>query len=141
MWLPFDILGAGNTTIFTRSSPAADSDPTHVASALLPGGGANANQQADDNLCEATRQVRVDALGDLAYFVTLRGRLIKTGGAASTYVLFTLPAAYRPNRKRHFACQQDFGSNISFFNINNSGECRVSGGSVMSLDGISFWTN
>lgn len=141
IWSPFDILGAGNSTIFTRSSPAADSDPTHVASALLPGGGTNANQQTDDNLCEATRQVRVDALGDLIYFVTLRGRLIKTGGAASSYVLFTLPAGYRPNRKRHFSCQQDFGNNVSHFNINNSGECRVSGGSVMSLDGISFWTN
>jgi hypothetical protein len=141
VWSPFDILGAGNTTIFTRSSPPVDTDPTHVAGALLPGGGTNANQQQNDNLCEATRQTRINANGDVVYHITLRGRLIKSGGASSTYVLFTLPAGYRPNRKRHFTGRQDFGNNVTHLTINNSGECTASGGSVMSLDGISFWTN
>ena len=141
VWSSFDLLGAGSTTIFTRNSPAADTDPTHVAVATLPGGGTNSNQQADDNLCAATRQSRLNADGSLAYFVTLRGRLIKTGGAANTYVLFTLPTGYRPLRKHHFSSQSDFGNSMCHFNINNLGECRVSGGSVMSLDGISLWTN
>ena len=31
VWSSFDLLGAGSTTIFTRNSPAADTDPTHIA--------------------------------------------------------------------------------------------------------------
>ena len=141
VWTSFDLLGAGSTTIFTRSSPAVDTDPTHVASATLPAGGANTNQQADDNSCAATRQSRLNVDGSLEYFVTLRGRVIKTGGAANTYVLFTIQTGYRPLRKHHFSSQQDFGSSMCHFNINNLGECRMSGGSVLCLDGVSFWTN
>jgi hypothetical protein len=141
VWAPFDLLGAGNQTIFTRSSPPVDTDPTHVAEALLPGGGTNTNQQADDNLCEAARQTRVSTNGDLVFQVFLRGRLIKSGGAASNYVLFTLPTGYRPAKTRHFTGRQDFGSAVTHLTLNNGGQCTASGGSVMSLDGISFWTN
>ena len=35
-WGSFDTLGAGNTTIFARSNPAADTDPTHATGATLP---------------------------------------------------------------------------------------------------------
>ena len=140
VWSPFDLLNAGSS-IFTRSSPPVDTDPTHVAGALLPGGGGNANQQADDSLCEAARQTRINANGDVVFQVFLRGRLIKSGGAASNYVLFTLPTGYRPAKTRHFTGRQDFGSAVTHLTLSNAGQCTASGGSVMSLDGISFWTN
>ena len=142
-WKPFDTLGAGNTTIFARSNPAADTDPTHATGATLPGGGTNTSQLADDGFCEATRILRV-ASGGLESHVQLRGRLFKQGGASGAEVLFTLPSGYRPLRKHNFSCRLDFSDDVCHFCINNAGECRVtntSGPSFMILDGVSFWTN
>ena len=142
-WKPFDTLGAGNTTIFARSNPVADTDPTHAAAPNLPAGGTNTSQLVDDGLCEATRILRV-ASGGLESHVQLRGRLFKQGGASGAEVLFTLPSGYRPLRKHNFSCRLDFSDDVCHFQINNAGECRVtnqSDPSFMILDGVSFWTN
>ena len=142
-WGRFDTLGAGNTTIFARSNPVADTDPTHATSATLPAGGTNTSQLVDDGFCEATRILRL-ASGGLESHVQLRGRLFKQGGASGAEVLFTLPSGYRPLRKHHFSCRKDLGNDVCHFQINNAGECRVtdqSDPSFMILDGVSFWTN
>jgi hypothetical protein len=140
VWVNFDTLGPGNTTIFTRSSPVSNNDPTHITSATHPAGANNSNQNANEFDCAASRETRVNANGDLVYRVTLRGRVFKLGGANAGTPLFMLPAGYRPTRTVNYFSRQDTGSSISIMTLLATGVCTMHAGSIATID-VSYWTN